>query len=203
MVREGDVSAIVLAGGRSSRFGRDKLAEPIDGQPLLQHAIDAVRLVASEVVVVVAPETILETQEHVVVIHDPSPFEGPLAGLAAGLRGARHDVCLAVGGDSPSLVPRVLHLLVTALDDPLVDAAALIDDGRIRPLPAAVRRDSGLAGAETLLAHGQRRLRLLFEALPTDTVPEAVWRRLDPDGATLRDIDTPADLADLARIEPS
>ena len=37
------VAAIVLAGGRSSRFGRDKLAEPVDGRPLLDHAIDAVR----------------------------------------------------------------------------------------------------------------------------------------------------------------
>ena len=138
-----------------------------------------------------------------VVIHDPAPFEGPLAGLAAGLRGARYAVCLAVGGDSPSLVPGVLQLLVSALDDPLVDAAALTDEGRLRPLPAALRRDPGLMTAETLLADGQRRLRLLFEALPTDAVPEAAWRRLDPDRATLRDIDTPADLADVARIEPS
>ncbi|MGH2474787.1 MAG: NTP transferase domain-containing protein, partial [Candidatus Limnocylindrales bacterium] len=29
------IGAIVLAGGRSSRFGRDKLAEPMDGRPLL------------------------------------------------------------------------------------------------------------------------------------------------------------------------
>ena len=40
---EPTVTGLVLAGGRSSRFGRDKLAEPIDGRPLLWHAIDAVR----------------------------------------------------------------------------------------------------------------------------------------------------------------
>ena len=48
------VSAVVLAGGRSVRFGRDKLAEPIDGRPLLHHAIDAVRPVAPEIIVVAA-----------------------------------------------------------------------------------------------------------------------------------------------------
>ena len=49
------IGAIVLAGGRSSRFGRDKLAEIVDGRPLLDHAIDAVRAVATDIVVVVAP----------------------------------------------------------------------------------------------------------------------------------------------------
>ena len=43
------VAAIVLAGGRSSRFGRDKLAEPLDGRPLLDHAIAAVGHVATDV----------------------------------------------------------------------------------------------------------------------------------------------------------
>ena len=40
------VSAIVLAGGASTRFGRDKLAEPVDGRPLLHHAAEAVAAVA-------------------------------------------------------------------------------------------------------------------------------------------------------------
>jgi molybdopterin-guanine dinucleotide biosynthesis protein A len=40
------ISVAILAGGRSSRFGRDKLAEPIDGQPLLSRVIDAVRPIA-------------------------------------------------------------------------------------------------------------------------------------------------------------
>ena len=49
------VSAVILAGGRSSRFGRDKLAEPIDGRTLLRHVIDAVRPLATETIVVAAP----------------------------------------------------------------------------------------------------------------------------------------------------
>ena len=187
-------SAIVLAGGRSSRFGRDKLAEPIDGRPLLLRAIDAVRPIASEVVVVAAPGANPVVPPDVMVARDPSPYEGPLAGLAAGLRAAREPVCLIVGGDSPSLVPGVLGSLVEALINDTIEAAALDDDGRLRPLPCAVRRDAALEVAEWLLADGQRRLRLIFETLATHTIPEAAWRALDPDGATLRDIDTPGDL---------
>jgi molybdopterin-guanine dinucleotide biosynthesis protein A len=195
MERAPSASAIVLAGGRSSRFGRDKLAEPIDGRPLLLHAIDAVRPVASEVVVVAAPEANPAVPSDVIVARDPSPYEGPLAGLATGLRAANEPVCLIVGGDSPSLVAGVLGLLVEALVDEALDAAALDDDGRLRPLPCAVRREPALEVAERLLADGQRRLRLIFETLTTRTIPEAAWRALDPEGATLRDIDTPGDLA--------
>jgi molybdenum cofactor guanylyltransferase len=195
MAERDGVSAIVLAGGRSSRFGRDKLVEPIDGRPLLLHAIDAVRAVASEVLVIAAPEATPDVPSDVVVVHDPTPFEGPLAGLAAGLRSARLPICLVVGGDSPSLVAGVLELLVNGLDDASVDAVGLDDEGRMRPLPTAIRRDPGLAAALRLLENGQRRLRLVFDVLPTRTIPEPEWRRIDPGGATLRDIDTPEDLA--------
>jgi molybdopterin-guanine dinucleotide biosynthesis protein A len=195
MARAPSVSAIVLAGGRSSRFGRDKLAEPIDGRPLLLHAIDAVRPIASEVLVVAAPEASPAVPPDVIVARDPSRYEGPLAGLAAGLREANEPVCLIVGGDSPSLVSAVLGLLVEALVDEAIEAAALDDDGSLRPLPCAVRREAALEVSERLLADGQRRLRLVFETLRTRTIPEVAWRTLDPAGATLRDIDTPEDLA--------
>jgi molybdopterin-guanine dinucleotide biosynthesis protein A len=201
MPRAAGVSAIVLAGGRSSRFGRDKLAEPIDGLPLLSRAISAVQPVASEVIVVGAPDASHEVPSGVLIGHDPTPFEGPLMGLAAGLRTARHAVCLVVGGDSPSLVPKVLELLVGTLDDPALEAAALEEGGRLRPLPSAIRRDPGLVAADSLLEQGERRLRLVFEAVATRTVPEAAWRRLDPTGATLHDIDTPADIAGLLPID--
>ena len=50
------VSAIVLAGGRSARFGRDKLAVSIDGRPLLHHAAEAVAAVATDIIVIAPPD---------------------------------------------------------------------------------------------------------------------------------------------------
>ena len=78
------VSVVILAGGRSSRFGRDKLAEPVDGRPLLRHAIDAVRPIATEIVVVAAPDATPDVPADVRVVHDPVAFEGPLAGARRG-----------------------------------------------------------------------------------------------------------------------
>ena len=75
------VSAIVLAGGRSSRFGRDKLGEPLAGRTLLDHAIAAVSPLAQETIVVARPEAMPRVPDGTTVVHDRSAFEGPLVGL--------------------------------------------------------------------------------------------------------------------------
>ena len=188
------VSAIVLAGGRSRRFGRDKLAEPIDGRPLLHHAIDSVRPFASEVLVVVAPDALPAVPPDVLVVHDSSPFEGPLAGLLAGLGAAREPTVLVTGGDMPELMSQVAEALLAGLDATGKEAAVLFHAGQVRPLPMAIRRNPAVAAAARLIEAGERRLRALTDALATTVIAEATWRALDPDGRTMRDIDTPDDL---------
>jgi molybdopterin-guanine dinucleotide biosynthesis protein A len=186
------VSVVILAGGRSSRFGRDKLAEPIDGRPLLIRVIDAVRPVASEILVVAAPDATPVVPDDVRIVHDPVAFEGPLVGARTGVAAASQPLVLLVGGDMPGLLGAVLDSMVRALGS--AEAVVLEHDGRRRPLPMIVRRDPALAALAQLLDQGERRLRAFMDVLATRMVEEATWRALDPDGATLRDIDTEADL---------
>lgn len=189
------VAAIVLAGGRSSRFGRDKLAEPLDGRPLLEHAIVAVSEVAAEVVVVVAPGPDPAVPPATRIVHDERAFHGPLAGVSVGLAATEADIVLIVAGDMPSMVPGVLHRLVECLTTTGADAALLeVGDDR-PPMPMVVRRAVAATTAGVLLASGERRLRALGVALGAASVPERVWRRDDPDGVSLLDVDTQADLA--------
>ena len=199
------VSAVILAGGRSRRFGRDKLAEPIGGRPLLEHAIDAVRPFVTQILVVGPPaeagpgwstrqDSDLSLPPDVSVVHDSVAYEGPLVGLVAGLQAARETLVVVVGGDMPTLVASVIEALLSELDDPEIDAAILQHEGRARPLPMVVRRAAGLAAAERLVEGGERRLRALGDALVTRVIAEPAWRLLDPDGLTIRDVDTPADL---------
>jgi molybdopterin-guanine dinucleotide biosynthesis protein A len=188
------VSAIVLAGGRSSRFGRDKLAEPIGGRPLLEHAIDTVRPFATEILVVVAPDASPAVATDVRVVHDPSPFGGPLLGLAAGLDQAREVTVLLTAGDVAELVPGVVEMLLAALDEPGCELAALADGDRPSPFPMAMGRDVARAAAARGIASGDRRLYSLVDGLVGTIIEERTWRTLDPGGRSIRDIDTPADL---------
>jgi molybdopterin-guanine dinucleotide biosynthesis protein A len=191
----GRVSVVVLAGGRSRRFGRDKLAEPIDGRSLLVHAIDAVRPLAGEIVVVAAPGTTPAVPADVVVVHDPVAFDGPLAGARVGLGAATGSIALVVGGDMPDPSVEVLASMIALLEaSEAVTSVVLEHDGRPRPLPMAVRRDAALLAAAQLLETGERRLRAIIGSLATEVIDERTWRSLDPDGRTVRDIDTESDL---------
>ena len=188
------VSGIVLAGGRSARFGRDKLVEPVGDKSLLHLAIDAVSAVAGEVIVVAPPDVDLLIPGHVRLVHDASPYEGPLAGCLTGLTAAREPLVLVAGGDMPSLEPSVLGLLVRRLEASSADAAFLDYRSRRQQLPFAIRTGAGTDLTTRLLAQGERRLGALAERLTVRVVPEAEWRPLDPEARTLRDIDEPGDL---------
>ena len=190
------VAAVVLAGGRSSRFGRDKLAEPIEGRTMLDHVIERLREVTSEIVVVAAAGATPDIASDVDLVHDDMPFEGPLAGLVVGLRAVDPGVerVIVVGGDMPTIVPAVLERLLAALERR--QAAVLADVERARPLPLAVRRSAGSEAADRLIEDGERRLRALLERLDVDVIPPERWREDDPAGETLRDVDVPGDLPD-------
>lgn len=195
------VVAIVLAGGASTRFGADKLATDLDGRPLLHHAFLAVAEVAGPIVVVVAPGAPPPSippglATRVVVARDSETHGGPLAGLAAGLAALdpATNIVLVVGGDMPSLVPAVLRLLVGALVADPTPGAATLEADPPSALPMAVRRSLAAPAAAALLAEDRRALRGLLTRVASVVVPAHAWRALDPDGRTLRDVDTPTDL---------
>jgi molybdopterin-guanine dinucleotide biosynthesis protein A len=190
-------SGIVLAGGRSTRFGSDKLAASLDGVPLVRRAVEALTAVTDGVIVVLPPGVERDDlPEDVTVTHDAQEGEGPLAGLHTGLLAAvRTDQVIVAGGDMPELQPAVLRLLLDTLDDASVDAVALADGDRPRPLPIALRTWPAADAVHTLLHAGRRRLRDVLDSLRTGVIDEATWTELDPARLTLRDIDEPGDLS--------
>jgi molybdopterin-guanine dinucleotide biosynthesis protein A len=197
------ITGIVLAGGRSTRFGADKLAVEIGDRPLLHLAIEAVAGVVDEVVVVVGaemPSPLLPAglRVSIVVARDAATGQGPLAGLAAGLAVASHPLALLVGGDQPALQPALLRELLRRLDngadDAALDVVGLEEDGQLRPLPAALRVATVRSAADVALASGPRSLMGLFGRLQVETLTPAEWGALDPAGDSLRDVDTRDDL---------
>jgi molybdenum cofactor guanylyltransferase len=196
------LAAIVLAGGRSIRFGPDKLAAPFRGRPLLWHALRAVAGLADESILVLAHDARLPdlppADPDPSVVRDPLPDEGPLVGLLTGLRSTSAEVAVVIGGDMPLVRADVLRLLVDRVTSGEHVAAVLLDAGRRRPLPAALRVGPARTTAGRLVDAGERSLRSLAAALDAAAVEEAAWRALDPDGSSLRDVDTPEDLSALA-----
>jgi molybdopterin-guanine dinucleotide biosynthesis protein A len=129
--------AIVLAGGRSSRAGSDKLAWTRDHATLLELAIRAVNSAAR--IVVVGPEPGSgRYSSRIVFRREHPPFGGPVAAIAAALDDLTNDVTLVIAGDLPAARPAIAALR-SALDQ-AADVAVLRDaEGVRQPLLAAYR----------------------------------------------------------------
>ena len=213
-------TGIVLAGGRSSRFGGDKLAAELDGRSLLASAVAAVAPLVDGVLVAAPrpPESLLEAavaDVPVTLVHDRDPFAGPLAGLVNALDTAVDpdpvaDLAIVVGGDMPRLVPAVLRSMLDRLAaDPTIDAVllgrpqSLVDTERQPPrravLPLAVRVRAATRAAAEAIDSDDRSLQALVERLAHVEIPPAVWLPLDPGANTLLDVDTAGDLERIRR----
>jgi len=169
----------------------------IDGTPLLHLPVLRLAEITHEVVVVVAPdapEPAFPPGLAVRIVRDAQEGEGPLAGLLVGLSAATTEFALVAGGDMPGLVTGVLIEMLGVAAVAPVGAVALQDGERFRPLPVVVRTAEARTVAHDLLHTGERRLRSLLDALRVAVIDEPTWHALDPDRATLRDVDVPADL---------
>lgn len=196
-------TGVVLAGGRATRFGSDKLAARLDGRTLLEHAMRGLGAVCAELVVTVAPHRLppaLPPSPGVAtrLVVDVAPDLGPLGGLVAGLAAARHPLVLVAGGDMPTLEPLLLAALLERLASTGAGAVGLEEGGALRPLPCAIRREVADSVARRLLAPvggARASLRVLLRDLDVLALPEPEWRAWDPEARSLRDVDTPDDLA--------
>jgi molybdenum cofactor guanylyltransferase len=188
----------VLAGGRSTRFGADKLVAMYRGIPLLHHAISGLGEVCAEVIIVLAPdvpEPTIPVGPNVRFVRDAREGEGPLVGIQAGLQATSTDLALVAGGDMPELSTDVLlEMLRVAIEDG-VDAVALQDGDRFRPLPCLMRVAAAGGVANALLRSGERSIRALLQALRVAVIDESTWVALDPVRGSLYDVDEPGDLA--------
>jgi molybdopterin-guanine dinucleotide biosynthesis protein A len=102
MVREDlpPVGGYVLAGGRSSRMGRDKALLQIGGKPLVEHAVTKLRRLCADVNILGSDP---ELEVAAPLVRDIHPGCGPLSGIEAALIHSRHDWNLILPVDMPFL----------------------------------------------------------------------------------------------------
>lgn len=172
-----DRAGIVLAGGRSSRMGRDKSALPWGGSSLLGHVSAVLRCALDGPVVVVrAPGQELPGLPDGVEVHeDETPDLGPVQGLATGLLAVRDRAGLAyvAATDLPFLHESVVRRTMAVLcARPDVDVVTPVVDGYPQLLAAAYRTHVADAVRDALLS-GERRLGAVVSRLRVDYLPAA------------------------------
>ena len=105
------VSAVVLAGGYSSRMGRNKAELTFQGHSFLEHQVNKLRSIGIEDIMISGYENAPEGCRYV---PDLSPHRGPLSGIHAGLLAAHYESALFLAVDVPLVPAETLEALLTA-----------------------------------------------------------------------------------------
>jgi molybdopterin-guanine dinucleotide biosynthesis protein A len=193
MQEMGAPAGIVLAGGRSSRFGRDKASADLLGYPLIQHVVDRLTAVTGECIIVArqGQQSPPLTGTPLKVIRDYYPDTGPLAGLFTGLLAATESqYSLAVACDMPLLQPNLL--LELARLGRQHQAVIPLYEGLPQPLCAAYSRQCLPVLREHLESGNYRLLDAVTALSPFYLGPEA-WQSLDPRGLSFLNVNRQED----------
>ena len=188
------LAALILCGGESRRMGRPKAWLPFGNETLLQRVVRLLGAVASPLVVGAAPgQTLPSRPPSVTVVHDPVSHRGPLQGLAAGLAALPDSVDLvyASATDAPFLRPEWVGRLIDLIGDH--DLAIPRVNGYDHPLAALYRRAAVMPAVLDLIAAGRMRPVYLLDAVKTRVILEDELRDIDPELATLRNLNSPDD----------
>jgi molybdopterin-guanine dinucleotide biosynthesis protein A len=180
-------SVLFLAGGKSTRMGTPKAWLEFDGRPLLAHLVERMLPLFPEAIVVTAPgEDVPDTPAR--VVYDENPGEGPVAGLVVGLREVSCPLAFATSCDAPFLSPSLARYLAEAAEG--FDVVVPEWEGRLHPLHTVYHTSVQPLLAQQL-AEGRRRPVDLFGRVRTKTVREEELRRVDPDGLSFLNMNTP------------
>ena len=174
-------------------MGVDKASIEVGGVTLLERALSRLRA-ACDPVLVAPGDVDLPAGAYVSVV-DAMPGAGPLAGLVGALRAAPHRLLAVVAVDLPWLDPALFGLLAGRIG---ADDVALCETERgVEPLHAVYAR-SALVAAEAALSGRDRSLRGLIDSLRTVRVTQPEWRAAGISARFSRNVNTPADLAELS-----
>ena len=194
-------SAIVLAGGRSSRMGANKAALAWGGGTMLERVLAELSRGFDDLVVVAGPRLSAAasalTGAAARIVSDRGEFEGPVTALRLGLATVHAEVAFVCACD----LPFVNATLALELCDMVAghDAAIPVVQGRVQVLHAAYRK-SCVPALDSMIGRGARKLQDLAPMLDARMVAEGELRAHDPELLSFFNVNTPEDYARALRL---
>ena len=167
-----DFTAIILAGGKSSRMGQNKAFLPLGEDVEIVHLIKVAKQMTDKVIVVTNDfEPFQQLALDITLVRDLRKGMGPLAGIEAGLTATatEHNLCIAC--DMPFITAGAGLSIMMHAQTSDVDATVPMIDGRRHPLFASYRTTC-LPALTSLLDHDQRKIIDLLEQVHTKWLTE-------------------------------
>ncbi len=178
------IQPIVLVGGQSSRFGRDKLIEQVNGKPMVAIPINTLRAVFGNCVAIVGQCDPQIAAMADAVIDDPYPGLGPVGGIYAALEHANSDIFVCAG-DLISIDETTIRTIITASIQEPKALAYIAFDARRHPT-VGLYRAGCLPIFQQSIAKGKLKLGMVLDQ---DSI-----RQVPVESSALRNINRPDEL---------
>jgi len=161
------MSAIILAGGKSSRMKENKALLRVDGKYLIERVIENVKPYFQEIIISTQEPGVFDFLPYPIVL-DEEKNQGPIMGILMGLKASSNSLNFVIGCDIPEIYPPfMLKLIDQAARYDIV--VPLTGADKYEPLFAFYRK-SVVPCIEKLLADNQRKIIKLYDICRTKTV---------------------------------
>ena len=191
-----NVAAFVLAGGASTRMGRDKALLELGGAPMIARTARLAGEHVASVTVVGPPERYASLGLGVVA--DRWSGTGPLGGIATALCASSSEWNLILGCDLPCLTAKWIDWLIAWARESSAQAAVPESERGLEPLAAMYRKDCDPAFTAAL-DRGVRRISEALQEIVFERVTADQWREIEPADNLFQNVNTPEDFAEAQR----
>jgi molybdenum cofactor guanylyltransferase len=151
-------SGVVLAGGKSRRFGSDKARFLYRGKPMMQWVLESLELASERFIVANAPYAEFNVPLYADVISSPTP----LSGIHSALVHAKHDWVAIAACDMPYLTTDYWQTLQGYCQD--TKAVVIESNFGLEPLAAFYHR-SLIQAIEAALKQEQKAVHLFLQTI--------------------------------------
>src|ERR1700688_1738111 len=201
-----NVRGYVLAGGASSRFGRNKALVRFGITPLLLEIVQLAQTCASEVAVIAGAQKYRDLAANLQIIEDLWPGEGPLGGIITALQHTPASDCsvewnLILSCDMPFLTAEWLQFLVAHAREANKEIQVILPHSAHGPEPlCACYRSSAAGPLKNVFDRGVRKVTQALKEVRTEVLDESVWKRFDSAGHLFWNMNSPADFEEAQRL---
>ncbi len=196
-----DASAVVLAGGESSRFGRDKATTPLLERTFTERVIEVVSPLFRKTFIGVRrrPHPLERLTIHP-LIEDCIELKGPITGIYSALKAIDTPWLFAIACDMPLVRRELIRYLAEKRGNN--HCVIPVARGRIQPLCAFYNKDALLEPLEGYIQSGGRNLRdfIRLNNITPCYIKEKELSSVDSELATFIDIDTTHDMTVVEEI---
>ena len=190
------VTGIILAGGKSSRLGRDNAWEDVGGQRIIDRVIGALQFSCDEVLIIGdRPErqNELNLPKCIQYRSDDLKGRGSIGGLYTGLKSSDTLWSLVVACDMPFISRELIRFMLSIISNNRCDAIVPVINGRYQPTHA-LYNSTCIPFIEKNISSGNFRMDSYFDEIYLEEISEDVINSIKGAELSFFNVNTEDDL---------